>query len=46
MTEPHIAEKVRSRETETAILEAARNCPVDSITVEDTESGEKLCPED
>lgn len=28
------------------ILEAARSCPVDAITVEDKETGEKLCPED
>jgi ferredoxin len=28
------------------IVEAARNCPTDAIMVEDTESGEKLYPED
>lgn len=28
------------------ILEAARNCPTEAIIVEDTETGEKLFPED
>lgn len=29
-----------------AILEAARNCPTEAITVKDTATGEQLFPED
>lgn len=31
-------------DTEEAILEAAENCPVSAITVEDAETGERLFP--
>ena len=30
--------------TEAEILEAAENCPVSAIFVEDEETGERLCP--
>ena len=29
-----------------SILEAGKVCPVDAITIEDKETGEKLCPEE
>ena len=29
-----------------AILEACRSCPTDCITIEDKDTGEKLCPEE
>ena len=35
-----------STDGRSAILEAAEACPVDVITVEDKETGEKLYPED
>lgn len=35
-----------SSESRDTILEAARSCPTDAITVEDKDTGEKLYPEE
>lgn len=45
LNEERQSEAVNSAgDTEERILEAAENCPVSAITVEDAESGEQLFP--
>jgi ferredoxin len=35
-----------STDSRECILDAGRSCPVDAITIEDKDTGEKLCPEE
>jgi ferredoxin len=38
--------KEDSTESREVILEAGKSCPTDAITIEDKDTGEKLCPEE
>ncbi len=41
---PHVFQLNAKGDTEEKILEAAENCPVSAIFVEDAETGERLFP--